>query len=48
MKDQVQCQSNGGRCDGRAAGVETLVYRIASAKALLAGYHINSTECITN
>jgi hypothetical protein len=32
----------------RGTGVETFVYRIASGKALLAGYHINSTELITN
>ena len=32
----------------RGTGIETFVYRIASAKALLAGYHINSTELIIN
>jgi len=32
----------------RGTGAETFVYRITSGKALLAGYHINSTELITN
>jgi hypothetical protein len=32
----------------RGAGEETFVYRIAGGKALLAGYHINSNELITN
>ena len=32
----------------RGSGDETFVYRIAAGKALLAGYHINSNELITN
>ena len=32
----------------RGSGLETFVYRIAGDKALLAGYHINSTDLITN
>ena len=32
----------------RGSGLETFVYRVAGDKALLAGYHINSTDLITN
>jgi hypothetical protein len=32
----------------RGSGEESFVYRITGGKALLAGYHINSNELITN
>jgi hypothetical protein len=32
----------------RGTGAESFVYRITGGKALLVGYHINSTELITN
>jgi Protein of unknown function (DUF3887) len=32
----------------RGSGEETFVYRVADGKALLVGYHINSSELITN